>query len=176
MSYSIGQVIFVLSNKTQTVLPGIIREEIHYRSLEGDHVSYKIAIGPPTKQRIIDLSSVDGEVYGSLDEIRTVLIGKLTAFVDDLCVTTNERVSQWYGGVNQSPMQTQSGGRVDPSDLLNAVQVSGQQQQQPQPSMFQTHDPRANLRSAMSESDLNTREIIMADGTIRKLQINIPTT
>jgi hypothetical protein len=171
MSYSIGQVIFVLSNKTQTVLPGIIREEIHYRSLEGDHVSYKIAIGPPTKQRIIDLSSVDGEVYGSLDEIRNVLVGKLTAFVDDLCVTTNDRVSQWYGAANQPQTQGQPAGRVDPSDLLNEVQVSSQQHQPQQ--MFQVNNPRAALRTNLAEPDLNTREIIMDDGTIRKVQINV---
>ena len=84
MNYNIGQIIYVLSNKSQVVLPGIVREEIHYRSLDGENVSYKIAIGPPNKQRIVDLSTVDGEVYGSLEDVRNILISKLTAFVDDL--------------------------------------------------------------------------------------------
>ena len=56
MTYNIGQIIYVLSNKTQTVLPGIVQEEIHYRSLNGENVSYKIAIGPQNKQRIVDFS------------------------------------------------------------------------------------------------------------------------
>ena len=156
MSYQIGQVIFVLSNKTQTVLPGIVREEIHYRSLDGENVSYKIAIGPQNKQRVVDLSSVDGEVYGSLDEVREVLIGKLTAFVDDLCTTTNERVSQWYSSGTKSTSQPSASGRLDPSDLLHEVGGS-----------------RNNLRSALSEPDLTTREIIMDDGTIRKVSVNL---
>jgi len=156
MSYQIGQVIFVLSNKTQTVLPGIVREEIHHRSLDGENVSYKIAIGPANKQRIVDLSSVDGEVYGSLDEVREVLIGKLTAFVDDLCSTTNERVNQWYSSGGKPVAQPSTSGRLDPSDLLH--EVGG---------------PRNNLRSMMAEPDLTTREVIMDDGTIRKVSVNI---
>lgn len=156
MSYNIGQVIFVLSNKTQTVLPGVIREEIHYRSLDGENVSYKIAIGPPNKQRTVDLSSVDGEVYGSLEEIRKILIDKLTAFVDDLCASTNDRVNQWYGSSSKPAVQT-SVGRLDPSDLLN--EVGGQ---------------KNLMRSAFADPDLTTREVIMEDGSIKKISVNLP--
>ena len=93
MNFSIGQVIYVLSDKSQTVLPGIVQEEIHHRSLDGEKVSYRIVFGPPNKQRVVDLSTVDGEVYGTLDEVRNVLISRLTAFVDELCGTTNEKVN-----------------------------------------------------------------------------------
>jgi len=157
MSYNIGQIIYVLSNKTQTVLPGIVREEIHYRSLDGENISYKIAIGPQGKQRVVDLSSVDGEVYGSLEEVRNVLVGKLTAFVDELCSTTNDRVSQWYNLNNKSTVQPLQNGRLDPSDLLH--EVGGQQIN--------------NLRSALTDPDLTTREVIMDDGSIRKVSVNI---
>lgn len=166
MTYNIGQIIYVLSNKTQTVLPGIVQEEIHYRSLNGENVSYKIAIGPQNKQRIVDLSSVDGEVFGSLEEVRSILIGKLTSFVDDLCQTTNERVNQWYGTGSRPAQATSPAGRLDPSDLLNEV---GQQQ-----NGFKQQGPNLNnLRAAMAEPDLNTREVIMDDGTIRKVSVNL---
>ena len=163
MSYSIGQIIFVLSNKTQKVLPGIIREDIYYRSVDGEKVSYKISIGSPAKQRIVDLSSVDGEVYGSIEEVRSVLINKLTTFVDELTEETNQRVIEWYGGASSQVQHSDSGGRLDPSDLLNEVQTHHQN----------TNTPRNNLRSAMSDPDLNSREVIMDDGSIRKVSINI---
>ena len=168
MSYSIGQIIYVVSNKTQTVLPGIVQEEIHYRSLNGENISYKIAIGPTNKQRVVDLSSLDGEVFGSLDEVRSVLVAKLTAFVDDLCATTNERVSQWYNSATRSAQPNTPVGRLDPSDLLNEV---GQQQQQPF-NKVQVQNLNG-LRAAMAEPDLTTREIIMDDGTIRKVSVNV---
>lgn len=168
MNYNIGQVIYVLSNKTQTVLPGIVREEIHHRSLDGENISYKIAIGPSNKQRIVDLSSVDGEVYGSIEEIRDVLVGRLTNFVDELCTTTLERVNTWYGQSSKSPSSQSVSERLDPSVLLNEV---GQQNFSMQNNSVKTIN---NLRNTLSDPELNTREIIMDDGTIRKVSINIP--
>ena len=167
MSYTIGQVIYVLSNKTQTVLPGIIRQEIVNRSLDGESVSYKIAIGPPEKQRVVDLSSVDGEVYGGIDEVRDILISRLTAFVDDLCANTMGRVNSWYGNVDKSSTTpNQSGEKLDPSVFLNEV---GHQPHSQAPGKAIN-----NLRAALSDPDLNTREVMMADGSVHKISINLP--
>ena len=174
MSFAIGQVIYVLSDKTQTVLPGIVQEEIHHRSIEGEKVSYRVAIGPPNKQRVVDLATVDGEVYGDLNEVRNVLISRLTAFVDDLCNTTNERVSQWYQSSNRTPTTTTNNGKLDPAALMNEVSTNGYTTQQQKPMMTGVVNSLNGLRSALADPDLNTREFIDADGTIRKISINIP--
>jgi hypothetical protein len=179
MGFSIGQVIYVLSDKTQTVLPGIVREEILRRSPEGEKVSYRVAIGPSSKQRVVDLSTVDGEVYGDLQEIRQVLIERLTSYVDDLCQTTNQRVSVWYGdaGPGARPAATNPGDKVDPSVLMNEVSAGQppmlrQQVQQPQQS---DHLPgirssaRANLRDAIIDPELTTREFVNPDGSISRI-------
>jgi len=175
MNFAIGQVIYVLSDKTQTVLPGIVQEEIHHRSIDGEKVSYRIAIGPPNKQRIVDLSTVDGEVYGDLNEVRNVLISRLTVFVDDLCATTNERVNQWYQSNARTSTTTNSNGKLDPVALMNevasSINVYPAQQQKP---IMNGVNGLNNLRSALSDPDLNTREYIDSDGTIRKISINIP--
>jgi hypothetical protein len=164
MSFSIGQVIYVLSDKSQTVLPGIVREEIHHRSIDGEKVSYRVVIGPQGKQRVIDLATVDGEVYGDLSEIREVLVSRLTAFVDDLCSTTNERVGQWYGGMGKPASPTSNGEKLDPSVLMNEIS-SNQFVQQPQ----QKPTGLNGLRSALADPELTAREYVDADGTIRKL-------
>lgn len=167
MSFTIGQIIYVLSDKSQTVLPGIVREEIHHRSIDGEKVSYRVMIGPQGKQRIVDLATVDGEVYGDLSEIREVLIQRLTAFVDDLCNTTSDRVSQWYGGVGRPATSSiNNGEKLDPSVLMNELNT--------QPIQQQKTSAIGNLRSALADPDLNTREFIDADGTVRKISINIP--
>ena len=173
MSFNIGQVIYVLSDKTQTVLPGIIQEEIHHRSIDGEKVSYRIVIGPPNKQRVVDLSTVDGEVYGSLDEVRNVLVSRLTAFVDDLCSTTTDKVNQWYNVPNKTSVAGTSNGKLDPAALMNEVssaQTQGYVQQQP----MKVNGVNGTVRNSFADPDLLTREIIDADGTIRKVSINIP--
>ena len=180
MNFSIDQVIYVLSDKTQTVLPGIIKEEIHHRSIDGETVSYRVVIGPHNKQRVVDLSTLDGEVYGDLVEVRNVLVTRLTAFVDDLCNTTNDRANQWYGSVNRpanANNNTGAGEKLDPSVLMNEMDQQGSYQQQ---GNFGTYNPQRQaavnsmngLRAAMSDPDLNTREIVDSDGTIRKISLN----
>ena len=175
MSFAIGQVIYVLSDKTQTVLPGIVQEEIHHRSIDGEKVSYRVAIGPQGKQRVVDLATVDGEVYGDLNEVRNVLVSRLTAFVDDLCNTTNERVNQWYHNTQRATTTATSNGKLDPAALMNEVAAA------PSPQVNGYAKPTINgvngingLRSALSDPELNTREFIDSDGTIRKISINIP--
>lgn len=176
MSFAIGQVIYVLSDKTQTVLPGIVQEEIHHRSIDGEKVSYRIAIGPQGKQRVVDLATVDGEVYGDINEVRNVLISRLTAFVDDLCNTTNERVNQWYHTTSKSVTTTTSNGKLDPAALMNEVAAAQQINGYAKPVMpVQQINGLNGLRNALSDPELNTREFIDSDGTIRKISINLPT-
>lgn len=184
MAFTIGQVIYVLSDKTQTVLPGIVREEIHHRSLDGEKVSYRVAIGPPTKQRVVDLATVDGEVYGDLSEVRNVLISRLTAFVDELCNTTAGRVDQWYGSLNKPPGHVQQPGeKLDPSVLMNEMSqqspaTSYPVQQQPQQQPKIAVNTMNGLRNALGDPELSTREYIDADGSIRHVSLtpmNIPT-
>ena len=175
MSFAIGQVIYVLSDKTQTVLPGIVQEEIHHRSIEGEKVSYRVAIGPPNKQRVVDLATVDGEVYGDLNEVRNVLINRLTAFVDDLCTTTSERVNQWYHTTNRQTMPSNNNGKLDPAALMNEV-ATPQTNNYAKPVIPMQHVNGVNgLRNALADPELNTREFIDSDGTIRKISINLPT-
>lgn len=176
MSFAIGQVIYVLSDKSQTVLPGIVQEEIHHRSIDGEKVSYRVAIGPQGKQRVVDLATVDGEVYGDLNEVRNVLVSRLTAFVDDLCNTTNERVNQWYHTASKTVTTATSNGKLDPAALMNEVasQQTNGYAKQPAATVQQINSLNG-LRNALSDPELNTREFIDSDGTIRKISINLPT-
>jgi hypothetical protein len=177
MSYSIGQIIYVLSEKTQVVLPGIVCEEINHKTLDGIKTSYRVAIGPANKQRVVDLTTVDGEVYGDLQEVRNVLIGRLTAFVDNLCNTTNERVQQWYGQNNgQKSQPATPNGKLDPSDLINEVDSSPAQPQQQQsvqqPRTVPAH--HANAAGRYADPELFSREFVDNDGVVKKIQINVP--
>lgn len=178
MSYSIGQIIYVLSEKTQVVLPGIVCEEINHKTLDGVKTSYRVAIGPANKQRVVDLTTVDGEVYGDLQEVRNVLISRLTAFVDNLCNTTNERVQQWYGQNNgQKSQPATPNGKLDPSDLINEIDSSQQVHHQPtqQPTQPRTAPAHhANAAGRFADPELFSREFVDNDGVVKKIQINVP--
>jgi len=130
-TYNIGQIIYILSNKSQSVVPAIIAEEDtrKVRKLDGIHevVNYKLCIGPKDRQKVVDLNRIDGEVFTSLDKIRDHLVERLTSFVDDLVKTTQGNVLNWYGvTADNQVLETGDGGndrgdKYDPEQIINAV-------------------------------------------------------
>ncbi len=177
--FEIGQIIYVLSNKTQSILPCIVQEQIHHRRLDGDSVSYKIVFGPPGKQKVVDLTRVDGETYGTLEEVREVVIADFTKLVDNLINEASQRTETWYGEQGQSNVVAPTGEKVDPQALLNEMtkpQPMPMQQTGPVmtiPMQPQQTNYNGSLRNQMTDPDLMQRDLVMEDGSVKKVSINL---
>lgn len=96
-NYEIGQVVYVVPEQAQTILPGIIVEELIVRKITGNSTSWKIKIGSPEKAKIIDSEKVNGEVYGSLEEVRLVISNKLSDYLNKVTSDAEGLVEKWYG-------------------------------------------------------------------------------
>lgn len=177
-AFNIGQIIYILSNKSQSVVPAIVAEEDirKVRKLDGIHeaVNYKLCIGPKDRQKIVELSRIDGEVFESLDEIRETLVGRLTAFVDDLVKTTQGNVMNWYGVTADNQALEVGDGLIgdsdkyDPGQLVHAVnnnlplqttnqhplQIQGGGMMQPQQQQINPHSSlRDNIKRMVSDDE-----------------------
>lgn len=176
-TYNMGQIIYILSNKTQSVVPAIVDEQVvrKIRKADGIHevVSYKLCIGPKERQQMVDLARIDGEVFDSLESVRATLVERLTGFVDDLVKNTQKNVLNWYGVTTDNQLvdmfQNESGqeGKLDPAQLVHAVNnglsIPGHtqqqhslqiaQQQQQQPAVNSHMSLRDNIRSMVEEED-----------------------
>lgn len=183
-TFQIGQLIFVVSNKSQTVLPGIIQEETVSKNLNGEMVSYKILIGPPNSPRskIIDLSRVDGEVYGSAEEVKEIMLKRFTDYVDGICQKAQQNAQEWYGGINTNNQSINVGEKLDPATLMNDinngqpqyVQIHGNQAIPMSPGMPQNYQQaRRQVQQNMSDSGNPTQVIQMSDGTLKEVSINV---
>ena len=187
-TFQIGQLIFVVSNKTQTVLPGLIQEETRSRNLNGELISYKVLVGPPNspKARVFDLSRVDGDVYGSTEEVKEAMLHRFTDFVDNICAKAQQNATEWYGGINVNGNQmSTSGEKVDPAAIMNDitsgpvgpqyVHVQGNQafpaQMGQQPMNFQ--QARRQAQQRMTDSGNPTQLVEMPDGSLKEVQINV---
>lgn len=205
-AYNIGQIIYILSNKSQSVVPAIVAEEDtrKVRKLDGVHevTNYKLCIGPKDRQKVVELSRIDGEVFESLEEIRETLVGRLTSFVDDLVKTTQGNVLNWYGVTADNQAleagDDHSGGggeKYDPGQLVHAVnnnlplQTTNQHPLQlqgggmGQTSSINPHNSlRDNLRQMVSDDEdgmqglgMNSQGpqfVIMPDGTRVPVKLN----
>lgn len=123
MDFTIGQIVYVFSDEKQVVLPAIIYEEMLHKTMEGTKKSYKVAVGPQSKRKILNLSEINGEVFCSLDEIKNILIDRLIGYVDNLCSETKGKEHQWYGITQEEPQHNanlkDANGKIDPSTVLD---------------------------------------------------------
>jgi predicted transcriptional regulator with HTH domain len=119
--FNMGQIIYILSNKTQSVVPAVVDEQVvrKVRRSDGIHevISYKLSIGPKERQQSVDLSKIDGEVFSSLEAVKATLLERLTGFIDELVRTTQKNVMNWYGidSENQFNQEFDNGTKLDPA-------------------------------------------------------------
>jgi len=158
---SIGEVIYVLSNKTQKVVPAIVVEEVLVKKLDGNQISWKVSVGPPGKERIIDSNRLDGVIYPTLEEIRNELHKRLSVFLDEMISEAEKRVEHWYGkqtaqhrasqGLSEDPND-----KIDPENLISDIETPLQPRASRAPMAHR--DPSSSVRE-----ELRRRAEIMAD-------------
>jgi len=71
--YQVGQVLFIILNKKQQVIPVQVTEQVVRRSLSGEEISYSVSVPNREENRVIELDSIDGEVFESIKEVQTTM-------------------------------------------------------------------------------------------------------
>lgn len=121
--FSIGQVVYVLSNRNQTIVPVMIVEEVTVQTLEGKRTSWKFAVGAPSKQKIVESKQLDGEIYSSLEEIKNVLTERLNKFMNQTISNALRQEEAWYGQqikkAKQAGLIVNDSQKIDPGTLLD---------------------------------------------------------
>src|SRR5690606_34537643 len=91
--------------------------------LDGSSVSWKVAVGPPGKKKIVASHDISGDVFMSLDEIKEVMTKRLAAYVDNLIGEARQRTESWYGKQIEQPEQEESSNRkIDPASLIDSIE------------------------------------------------------
>lgn len=122
-SFRIGQIVYVLSEKAEAIVPAIVVEEMVVKKLDGSSVSWKVAVGPPDKKKIVASHDISGDVFMSLDEIKEVMTKRLAAYVDNLIGEARQRTESWYGKRVEQPEQKESSnGKIDPASLIDSIE------------------------------------------------------
>ena len=94
MKYKIGQVLYVLLNRETKISPVQVVEEITKRSINGETTTYLVKAG--RKADPVSLSDIDGQVFDSIETLRTTLHNRVLNTIDTVINTTMKRASEWY--------------------------------------------------------------------------------
>jgi len=80
--YEVGQILFLILNKRQQVLPIQVSEQVVRRSVEGEEISYSVAVPASKGLKFYDLSELDGTVYESIGDARDAMYDQAAQAID----------------------------------------------------------------------------------------------
>ena len=72
--YNVGQVLYVILNKRQKVIPVQVVEQVTRRSLKGEETHYSVNVPSREGPREYNLHDLDGEVYETIDDAKGALV------------------------------------------------------------------------------------------------------
>jgi hypothetical protein len=175
-SFSIGQVVYILSSRGQTIIPAMVIEEATVQTLNGKKVSWKFAIGAPGKQqKIVDSAQIDGDVFTSLDEVKVLLTARLGKFIETLLGQAQKHEEAWFGdqlrAAKENGMVSKTSTKIDPQEFLDGINMPSEN--------YFSSDPKENARQKIremvavdeSEIDDNTATYIDENGVKVRVQI-----
>jgi len=101
MKYSVGQVIYVILNKKGQVYPMRIIEEITKKTLKGEDINYVLQVGSDTSTTIL-LNDVEGDIFNTADEARSVLIDRATQQIERIVASATAKAKEWYSSAEST--------------------------------------------------------------------------
>jgi hypothetical protein len=112
--YEVGDIVYIISNKQRQVIPAKIVEQVTRRTLSGEQISYKIQLpGDPNQTRTVDLSSVDGSVHTSIEEVRDLLYKHAMGAIDSVLEAASSMRDSSFGPEKIADVSLQSAGQRD---------------------------------------------------------------
>lgn len=172
---SIGQVVYVLSKKTQTIVPAMVIEETTVNTLEGKKVTWKVAVGPEgAKRKIVDSADLNGEVFSSLEEVQNLLKKRLSEFVDKVVTDARKNENSWYGKIKNNKINTPAppttSNKIDPENLMpdfSGEDTSSYNEErmnfQKNMEIMSNEDQKADLKKQLLKKMAPSREELQSD-------------
>lgn len=145
--YRVGQILYVVLNKQMKVFPCQIVEELTKKTMNGNSVVYRVAIGKGSEPR--DLSDLDGEVFDDPEVVKKTLTARASKMIEKMVAAATKASSEWYTASNVAP------------------EVQGLSLEDITPDLTPVDDP-----TDPDESDKPVVEL--PDGRVAKVNIKIP--
>lgn len=143
-NYSIGQVLFVVSNKKIQVYPVQVIEVIHKKTLRGEDIKYLLQDSKDKNSTVL-LDEVDGEVFDSAEKVRMALIDRATRQINNIVDVAVKNSRDLYTSKSEKEKETET---IENLPDLNSLRRDS---------------------STIDSSEI--AEVMLPDGTIAKIKL-----
>lgn len=95
-TYDVGQIIYVLTEESDHIVPMQICEEIRRRTVEGEQVTYLVRSGPDQKGTF-RMDEIKGRVFNTIDQVKVHLQNNFIQWLEKQVEWTLTNQRAWYG-------------------------------------------------------------------------------
>lgn len=95
MNLSVGQIVYAVMKQKAVVYPLLVIKEITEKSLDGEVRTYMVRAGADPN-KIVAVSSIDGELFASASAAKAALIDRATSSVSHLIDQAILKAQEWY--------------------------------------------------------------------------------
>ena len=153
--HEVGQIIFLVSRKAQSILAAQVCEQNVKKTLEGEETSYRVRIAgefdDPGESSLYDLGRVDADIYSSPEEASESLYNAAKSAIDSLVDDAVQDATKFFN-YQKLPTKKPTRGRSRKS------------------SSTKKPSPKASVKAKEEEA---TTYVTMPDGTKAKLKTPI---
>lgn len=111
--HSVGDILYVVSNKKRQVLPAQVIEQINRKTLAGEQIQYQVLIAGAQAPVDLDSLSAIGKIFSSLEEVRTSLYRQAEAAIAQVLEHAASLASEHFA---TSDAESESGAEVEMGD------------------------------------------------------------
>lgn len=79
--HSVGDIVYIVSNRKRQVLPAQVVEQINRKTLSGEQTQYQVLVAGAKGPVDLDSLSEVGSIFSSLEEVRTSLYAQAEAAI-----------------------------------------------------------------------------------------------
>lgn len=99
MKYSVGQIVYLLGNKSFSILPALIVEEVTRKTIEEQTKQYILELPGENKKRVV-LDNVNERVFNDIGELRQHMIENTKQSIEKLIDNAMEKKELFFGRSN----------------------------------------------------------------------------
>jgi len=99
MEYNVGQVVYLLGNKSFTILPALIVEEVIRKTIEEQTKQYILELPGENKKRVV-LDNINERVFNDISELRDYMIENTRQNIERLIDNAMEKKELFFGASN----------------------------------------------------------------------------
>jgi hypothetical protein len=99
MQYTVGQIIYLLGNKSLTILPALIVEEVTRKTIEEQTKQYVLELPGENKKRVV-LDSINERIFNDIGELRSHMIENTKQSIEKLIDNAMEKKELFFGKSN----------------------------------------------------------------------------